>query len=331
MTIQELVEAADIVEYIGQYTDLELHSDGEYWGLSPFTNEKTPSFSINREDRRFYDFSSGCGGNVLTFIQKYDRCSFPRALDILKKFVGADGETVVRVCGHLETSQILRTLANTNRKTTKSCTAKTLPDDYMDRFCWDTDALAPWIDEGISEKVLFDWGVRYDPYSECIVYPVWDERGKIFTVGMRTLRKNYKALGIPKYIYSNPIGAMPVVYGYHKNIEEIRRSRRIILFEGAKSVMKMATFYGSSPSAALLTSHINDNQFNLLVKSGVSCVLAVDSDVEPWEDKNVQRLTRFCKVEMVLNRENILAEKEAPVDHGREVWEYLYAKRGCLN
>lgn len=331
ITIRELVEAADIVAYIGQYTELEQKSDGDYWGLTPFQFEKTPSFSVDPSSNRWYDFSTGCGGDLLTFIQKYHNCSFTKALELLQQFVGLDAESVVRSAGHLEVSQIIRQLANVNKKQEKICTAKELPDDYMDRFMWDSQKLSAWIDEGISEKVLFDYGVRYDPYTDSIVYPVWNESGKIFTVGMRTLKPNYKELKIPKYIYSNPIGAMPVVYAYRKNIEAIKNAGRIILFEGAKSVMKTATYYGSSNATALLTSHVNDNQFKLLVKTGVPCVFALDSDVRPWEDKNIQRLTRFCKVEMVLNRDGLLGAKESPVDHGQEVWEYLYERRSTLN
>lgn len=61
MELSELIESVDILEYISQYTEFT-EKNGEYWGLSPLKEEKTPSFSIRKEENNFYDFSSGVGG-----------------------------------------------------------------------------------------------------------------------------------------------------------------------------------------------------------------------------------------------------------------------------
>lgn len=63
MELSELIESVDILEYISQYTEFT-EKNGEYWALSPFKDEKTPSFSVRKETNSFYDFSSGIGGNV---------------------------------------------------------------------------------------------------------------------------------------------------------------------------------------------------------------------------------------------------------------------------
>ena len=75
MELSELIESVDILEYVSQYTEFT-EKNGEYWALSPFKDEKTPSFSIRKETNSFYDFSSGIGGNLLTFIRYYDIISF---------------------------------------------------------------------------------------------------------------------------------------------------------------------------------------------------------------------------------------------------------------
>lgn len=59
MEVSDLIQQTDIVEYISQYCTLTERSDGEWWGLSPLKEENTPSFSVNREEQVFYDFSSG--------------------------------------------------------------------------------------------------------------------------------------------------------------------------------------------------------------------------------------------------------------------------------
>ena len=75
MDLVDIINRADLLQYISQYSEFELRNDGEYWGLSPLKPENTPSFSINIEKQRFFDFASGRGGNILEFIQEYENCS----------------------------------------------------------------------------------------------------------------------------------------------------------------------------------------------------------------------------------------------------------------
>ena len=82
---------------------------------------------------------------------------------------------------------------------------------------------------------------------------------------------------------------------------------------------------------ALCTSHLNENQFRLLVQLGRPCVFALDSDVKLRADKNIMRLCKYVPVEAVINRDGLLAEKDAPVDQGKDIWETLYRQRIKLN
>ena len=93
MELTDLIETIDIVEYISQYVDLEERNE-EYWGLSPFKEERTPSFSVRREQAVFYDYSSGIGGNVFTFVRHYHNLNAEEAIEVLKKYAGCEGETL---------------------------------------------------------------------------------------------------------------------------------------------------------------------------------------------------------------------------------------------
>ena len=86
MDLKDIMDSVDIVEYISQYVDLTQRGS-EYWGLSPFKSEKTPSFSVRRETNSWYDFSSGLGGNIITFIKYYFNVSSRDAVNMLKKYV----------------------------------------------------------------------------------------------------------------------------------------------------------------------------------------------------------------------------------------------------
>ena len=78
-TIDRIFEAARIEEIIKDFVDLK-KAGVNYKGLSPFTDEKTPSFVVSPSKRIWKDFSSGKGGNVVSFLMEYDGCSYPDAL-----------------------------------------------------------------------------------------------------------------------------------------------------------------------------------------------------------------------------------------------------------
>lgn len=77
--IDEVRMQNDIVDVISQYVPLK-QKGSSFMGLCPFHNEKTPSFSVNREKQFYYCFGCGAGGNVITFLMQMENCGFPDAL-----------------------------------------------------------------------------------------------------------------------------------------------------------------------------------------------------------------------------------------------------------
>ena len=88
---EELVEEVrtrnDIVDVISGYVKLQ-RKGSSYFGLCPFHNEKSPSFSVSPGKQMYYCFGCGAGGNVLTFIMEYENYSFPEALKFLADRAG---------------------------------------------------------------------------------------------------------------------------------------------------------------------------------------------------------------------------------------------------
>ena len=83
--IDQIFEIARIEEVIGQFVSLK-KSGSNYKGLSPFVNEKTPSFMVSPAKGIFKDFSSGKGGNVVSFLMEHESYSYPEALKWLGKY-----------------------------------------------------------------------------------------------------------------------------------------------------------------------------------------------------------------------------------------------------
>ena len=87
--IEEVRVKNDIVDVISQYVKLQ-RKGSSYFGLCPFHNEKTPSFSVSPAKQMYYCFGCGAGGNVFTFIMEYENFSFGEALKFLADRAGVE-------------------------------------------------------------------------------------------------------------------------------------------------------------------------------------------------------------------------------------------------
>ena len=322
MELSELIEAVDILEYISQYTEFE-EKNGEYWGLSPLQEENTPSFSVDAEKQCFYDFSSGKGGSVLTFILHYNNCSLREAEKILRAYIGDAG--IAPAKQKMEATTVAKRYQRRARPR-KESKSTVLPENYMERYEKRADKLAIWESEGISAESMSRFQVAYDGFSDRIVFPIRDIDGKIINVSGRTLDPQLKEKGLRKYTYFFPLGVLSTIYGIAENRSEIQTKSEVIIFEGAKSVL-LANSTGIYNTAAILTSHLNSYQMKILAQLGVRVVFALDKGVVIREDSNIRRLKRYVTVEYLWDKDGLLDEKMSPIDAGGEVFQMLYEGR----
>lgn len=326
MELEELIHSVDIVEYISQFVDLEERGD-EWWGLSCFKEEKTPSFSVRKDPPVFYDYSSGIGGNLYTFIKQYFRCSGAEAVEKIKKYAGIDRE-IVHAADKMTATIACKKYAKA-KHTEKPSKITILPDDYMLRYENREDKLAVWELEGISKASLEKFQVMYDAFSDRLVYPIRNLDGKIVNIGGRTLDPRWKEKGLRKYCYFYQWGKLDLIYGLYENLDSIIEKREIILFEGCKSVL-LADTYGIHNTGCLLTSHLNPQQMKILAKLGVRVVFALDKDVDISRDHNIAKLKRYVYVEYVWDKNRILECKDSPIDKGIDVFLDTYNNRQRL-
>ena len=117
-----------------------------------------------------------------------------------------------------------------------------------------------------------------------------------------------------------------MIYGFSENLEAIRKKHEIILFEGCKSVL-LANTFGIQNTGAILTSHVNPAQVKLLARLGCDVVFALDKDVDIREDFNISKLKNYVNVFYLYDRDDLLNEKDSPVDQGKEVFLELYRNK----
>ena len=330
MTIEEQIALidrnVDMVDYISQYTDFR-QKGREYWALSPLTNERTPSFSVNteRSDRHvFKDFSSGASGDIVDFVKVYEGVGTKEAIKILSRYAAIDESELTRKT-HLDSAVVAKRYQKKDSKR-KHNGHKVLSNSYMDRFVWNDDKLQLWRDEGITDETMRVFEVRYDPLSNRIVFPLKDNSGNIINVIGRTTDTAFKQKGLRKYTYFFPLGNLDMLYGFSEARDEIAAKGEIVLFESAKSVM-MCYGWGIRNTCAILTSHLNDDQYKLLIRLGRPVVFALDKDANPFADKNIKKLRRYCNVSVIVDQEGVLDEKDSPADKGEEAFRKLYEER----
>ena len=327
MDLRELCESIDVVEFFGQFTELK-QNGREWWGLTPFQAEKTPSFSVDPEHHVFYCFSTGYGGDVIEFIKRYYQCSTKEAIEKLKAYCGVNG-IQTELNKRLPATSICKKYQRKSL-TGKQNTSKPLPESCMDLYI-KGENLEVWMDEGISRDVLEKFQVRYDPFANRLVYPIRNLHGEIVNIGGRTLDEKWKEKGLRKYNYYYNWGTINIIYGLYENKAEIMGAKNVILFEGVKSVM-LANTWGIDNCGAILTSHLGPNQMKSLLafcsRNRVSVTFALDKEIDIRKDKHIMQLRQFLNVYYLWDYGDLLPDvKMAPVDMGEEVFRTLLSQK----
>lgn len=325
MDIRELVEKASLLDYVNQY--IEMNQDGDEWfGVCPFHGDTDPSFSISESNPYvYYCFGCGVSGNILHFIQKYHKVGFPKAVELLKEFVGYVGEVT-----NSGASDVMKVFRQFKPRTEKEVVPHSIMDaGVMRRYDDDAVELLDWADEGISWESMRHYQVRYDARTQRIVFPIRDVNGNIISISGRTTDPDWKSKGLRKYTYTTKIHQLDTLYGLYESRDKIKERGVVYVVEGAKSVMKLRS-YGYENGVALLTNHLSDYQLKLLIQLGCDVVFALDKGVDVRQDKNISKLKQFCRVYAVSDKGSLLDMKDAPVDKGKEVWEQLLKNKTLL-
>ena len=267
--IDEVRQGTDIIDIVSDY--VKLHPSGRHYkGLSPFTQEKTPSFIVSPDKQIFKCFSSGKGGNVFTFVMEMEKVSFPEAVELLAKRGGIDVSKYMDSAGRKEEKKqdsrfdTLRWAARLFFHTLESeagsrayaylTGSRGLEAGTIRKFglgyapdSWD-HLLNAAAKENIPVEHLTELGLLtrhrqrntlYDTLRHRVIFPILTIGGQVAGFGGRTLSDDPET---PKYINS-PESAVfeksKLLYGMHAAKEEIRRRETAILVEGYMDVIAL--------------------------------------------------------------------------------------------
>lgn len=205
--------------------------------------------------------------------------------------------------------------------------------------------IIPWEKEGINFEIMKSRGICYDPINEGIVIPHYDINGNLIGIRERTLIKENEIYGKyrPAYIngklYNHPLGFN--LYNLNNSKKAISTFQKAIIFEGEKSCLKYASFFGedSDISVACCGSNLIKYQVKLLLAYNVKeIIIAFDKQFKKIGDKEWENWTKklqilynkygaYLNISYLFDKENILKYKDSPIDQTKEKFLYLFKNR----
>jgi len=206
-----------------------------------------------------------------------------------------------------------------------------------------------WEKEGMTKEVIRDRNICYNPSSQAIVIPHYDKDSNLIGIRERTLIKEneiygkYRPMYLNHTMYNHALGYN--LYNLNFSKENIKRMKKAIIFEGEKSCLLYASYFGEDNdiSVAVCGSSLSNYQVQLLLDLGIQeLIIAFDKQFKELNDEEhlnwVRKLKeinkkfkKYVNVSFVFDKENLLGYKMSPIDRGPQIFIALFEKRISLN
>ena len=300
--IEEVRQKNDIVDVVSQYVKLT-RKGSSYFGLCPFHNEKTPSFSVTPGKQMYYCFGCGAGGNVFNFIMEYENYTFGEALKHLAERAGVELPQIEYSREVQEKTRQKAELLEINKQAAQYFyyqlrtekgqqgyqylagrglseeTMRKFGLGYSDKF---SDGLYRYLkskgyqDERLRESGLFNVDERhgmYDKFWNRVIFPIMDVNNRVIGFGGRVMGD-----GKPKYLNSPETKIFDKSRNlYGLNIARTTRKKYLILCEGYMDVISMHQA-GFTNAVASLGTALTSGHASLLKRYTQEVLLLYDSD-----------------------------------------------------
>ena len=299
--IQAVRARADIVDVISHY--LQVRRQGKnYKAVCPFHDDHDPSMNISPDLQIYKCFVCGAGGNVFSFVQKYEKISYPEAVGRVASLVGytlsvnpeayqpktdPHRENLYKVLNETIRFAAYQLNGRDGVNAKEYLYARGLNDDILTRFEIGYnpggDSLYRFLHaKGYSDQDLVNVNVAritesgmHDVFSERIMFPIHDARGNPIGFSARTLRGDTS-----KYINTNDTELFTkgdIVYNAHRAKTEARRQGKIYVCEGVTDVIAFAKA-GIENAVCTLGTACTPHQISLLRSLAARIVFCYDGD-----------------------------------------------------
>jgi len=305
-TIEKVFETARVEEVIGDFVQLK-KSGSNYKGLSPFTDERTPSFMVSPAKQIWKDFSSGKGGTVITFLMEHEQYTYPEAIKYIANKYNIEVEETERTPEQISEDNEKESLFLVSdfakkyfKKNLFEEEGKTIALSYLKERNFNDEIIQKFeigysvnakdnfskaaIDAGYKLNFLEKTGLtivkeneNIDRFRGRIIFPIRSMSGRILGFGGRILGSSKN---IAKYINSPEsliYQKSKVLYGIFESKQSIVKNDNCFLVEGYTDVIKMHQSGISNVVASSGTS-LTENQIRLINRLTKNITVVFDGD-----------------------------------------------------
>lgn len=300
--VEEVRMKNDIVDVISGYVKIQ-KKGSSHFGLCPFHNEKSPSFSVSGSKQMYYCFGCGAGGNVFTFIMEYENFSFHEAIKFLADRAGVSlpaeeysEEVKKRESRRAKLLEVNKEAAkyfyyqlrsDKGAVGYKYLRGRQLSDETIKKFglgfanVTSNDLVKYLKSKGYDDKLIQEAGLAsfdekygmHDKFWNRVMFPIQDSNHRVIGFGGRVMGD-----GKPKYLNSPETMIFDKSRNlYGLNFARTARAGNIILCEGYMDVIAMHQA-GFTQAVASLGTAFTSGQANLLRRYAQEVLLAYDSD-----------------------------------------------------
>ena len=300
--IEEVRSRNDIVDVIGGYVRLQ-KKGSTYFGLCPFHNEKTGSFSVSPGKQMYYCFGCGAGGNVFTFLMQYENFTFGEAMQQLADRVGIELPQQERTSAQKREADKRARLLEINKEAAmyfyrllrsprgqnayQYFKKRELSDETMQRFGlgysdqYSDDLYRYLRSKGYDDQILKETGLvtidevrgGHDKFWNRAMFPIMDVHNRVIGFGGRVMGD-----GEPKYLNSPETKIFDKSRNlYGLNIARSTRKNQLLLCEGYMDVIALHQA-GFDNAVASLGTALTSGHANLLKRYTKEVYLTYDSD-----------------------------------------------------
>ena len=305
-TIEKVFETARVEEIIGDFVQLK-KSGSNYKGLSPFTEERTPSFMVSPAKQIWKDFSSGKGGTVITFLMEHEQYTYPEAIKYIANKYNIEVEETERTPEQISEDNEKESLflvsdfaKNYFKKNLFEEEGKTIALSYLKERKFKKEIIEKF-EIGYSEKIkdnfskaAVDAGYKLnflektgltivkdseniDRFRGRVIFPIKSMSGRILGFGGRILGSSKN---LAKYINSPEsliYQKSKVLYGIYESKQSIVKNDNCFLVEGYTDVIKMHQC-GISNVVASSGTALTENQIRLINRLTKNITVVFDGD-----------------------------------------------------
>jgi DNA primase len=306
---EKVRDAVDMVDLVQSRTELRRSGPGQYKGLCPFHDERSPSFSVDTGKGFYHCFGCGAGGDAFRFVMETEGLDFVGAMESLAQRFGVeltvedeDPQAAERRKARERLLELLERAASFYERylwnSAEGAPARTyllergLTEETLKTFrvgyapsTWDKLMMAAR-QGGYGHKEMFDAGLAtrggktegrlYDRFRRRIMFPLQDPRGRVLGFGARALGADQQ----PKYLNS-PDGEIfhkgDIVYGAHHARVAAARADEVIACEGYMDVLALHQA-GLQNVVGVMGTSLTDKQVGELAKLAKTVLLALDAD-----------------------------------------------------